>query len=348
MGTQATQHEHGQGAIAGLSIDDYGLALRDPKGDGFLGDRASQTAFRELLDEARRCNRIGDDPFGDTPSAALKKKAIDRVLIGGPPDAAHAVHVAIEAYAARLVEVIRAFLAHEAWDGVEAIVMGGGMPKSEFGRLGMRRARRMLADAKVPLKLKRLRHDPDDAALLGWSTLLPADLAARHDAFLAVDVGGTNLRCGLVAHGRGERKDGSAATLLERMHWRHADDEPSRREAIDRLAGMLNGLIAQARTLRIGLAPFVGIAIPGAIEPDGRISMGAQNLPGDWETPFDLPAELARRLDPIGETPARVLLHNDAVVQGLGERRRMRKFERWGVLTIGTGLGNACYTNTAA
>ena len=45
---------------------------------------------------------------------------------------------------------------------------------------------------------------------------------------------------------------------------------------------------------------------------------------------------------------ARVLLHNDAVVQGLGERRRMRKFERWGVLTIGTGLGNACYTNTAA
>ena len=109
---------------------------------------------------------------------------------------------------------------------------------------------------------------------------------------------------------------------------------------------MLNGLIAQARTLRIGLAPFVGIAIPGAIEPDGRISMGAQNLPGDWETPFDLPAELGKRLDPIGGEAPCVVLHNDAVVQGLSERRRMRKHKRWAVMTIGTGLGNASYTNT--
>ena len=130
------------------------------------------------------------------------------------------------------------------------------------------------------------------------------------------------------------------------MHWRHADDEPSRREAIDRLAGMLNGLIAQARTLRIDLAPLIGIAIPGAIEAGGRISEGAQNLPGDWETPFDVPAELAKRLDTIGTEAPRVLLHNDAVVQGLSERRRMRKFTRWGVMTIGTGLGNACFTKT--
>ena len=45
-----------------------------------------------------------------------------------------------------------------------------------------------------------------------------------------------------------------------------------------------------------------------------------------------------------GRAP-RVLLHNDAVVQGLSERPRMRNAKRWGVLTIGTGLGNASYSN---
>jgi hypothetical protein len=39
-----------------------------------------------------------------------------------------------------------------------------------------------------------------------------------------------------------------------------------------------------------------------------------------------------------------ILLHNDAVVQGLSETPFMRDVARWGVLTIGTGLGNARFT----
>lgn len=38
-------------------------------------------------------------------------------------------------------------------------------------------------------------------------------------------------------------------------------------------------------------------------------------------------------------------MHNDAVVQGLSEAPFMRDVERWGVMTIGTGLGNARFTN---
>jgi hypothetical protein len=38
-------------------------------------------------------------------------------------------------------------------------------------------------------------------------------------------------------------------------------------------------------------------------------------------------------------------IHHDAVVQGLSELPFMGDFDRWGILTIGTGLGNARFTN---
>jgi hypothetical protein len=40
-------------------------------------------------------------------------------------------------------------------------------------------------------------------------------------------------------------------------------------------------------------------------------------------------------------------MHNDAVVQGLSEVPFMADVKRWGVLTIGTGLGNAVFANKA-
>ena len=40
-----------------------------------------------------------------------------------------------------------------------------------------------------------------------------------------------------------------------------------------------------------------------------------------------------------------IVMHNDAVVQGLSEVPFMTDVERWGVLTLGTGLGNARFTN---
>jgi hypothetical protein len=38
-------------------------------------------------------------------------------------------------------------------------------------------------------------------------------------------------------------------------------------------------------------------------------------------------------------------MHNDGVTQGLSEVPFMQDFDYWGVLTIGTGLGNARFTN---
>jgi len=109
---------------------------------------------------------------------------------------------------------------------------------------------------------------------------------------------------------------------------------------------MLEGLIELADTEGIKLAPFIGIACPGVIDEDGSIEKGAQNLPGNWESSkFNLPASLVEAIPEIGDHDTAVLMHNDGVVQGLSEVPFMQDVERWGVLTIGTGLGNARFTN---
>jgi hypothetical protein len=129
--------------------------------------------------------------------------------------------------------------------------------------------------------------------------------------------------------------------------WRHGDEEDVTREhAVDALADMLKGMIAAAKKKHVKLAPFISIGCPGIIEHDGSIDRGAQNLPGNWtSSKFNLPLVLREAIPKIGEDETSIVMHNDAVVQGLSEVPFMRDVEHWGVLTIGTGLGNACFTN---
>ena len=96
---------------------------------------------------------------------------------------------------------------------------------------------------------------------------------------------------------------------------------------------MLKDLITAAETDGLKLAPFIGIACPGVIDADGSIEKGAQNLPGNWESSrFNLPARLAEAIPQIEGHDTMILMHNDAVVQGVSEviecaQRRWRK--RW-------------------
>jgi hypothetical protein len=335
---------HGARELPAWRVDSYNLRIEDPGGHGFLGDLASQSAFREILERMRQCHRTCKDPFGARPSSKLSKKDIDHVLVSGSVDASHLVHLAVEEYARRLAHVMQVFLAQPEWLGVERILLGGGLPNHKAGRLAVRRAIRLLESADMDVKIDRLRHDPDEGGLLGWAALLP-QAHFQHAAFLAVDIGGKNMRCGIIAHRLQKRADGGKARVVERLKWRHANDAPERGEVVAHLAAMLNGLSAQARTRGIDLAPFIGVACPGQIEPDGTLSQGTQNLPGNWERPFSLPEALADRLDPIANAKPSVVLHNDAVVQGISEYRRVSKARRWAALTIGTGLGNASFTN---
>lgn len=339
--TRPAAPRHASPRAGAFDIDSWNLALPDPEREGFLGDRASHTAFREILVDLRRRARTGDDPFaGDDDPGGTR---VDEVLIGGDADAAHVVHLAVEEWARQFAFVVRCFLARPEWEGVERIVVGGGMPQGTHGGLAVRRAQKLLRQARAGVELVVLAHDPDEAGMLGWVPLAPAS-THRFDGFLGVDIGGNHFRCGIVLPGLDRTKDGSKARMYESMNWRHSEDEPDREESIDRIAGMLNALAALARSTGLKLAPFVGVACPGDMDARGRLCAGTQNLPGDWEIPFDFPRELASRLDRVGGRAPRVLMHNDAVVQGLSEHARMRGARRWGVLTVGTGLGNASYT----
>jgi predicted NBD/HSP70 family sugar kinase len=144
--------------------------------------------------------------------------------------------------------------------------------------------------------------------------------------------------------------DLTKAAVWKSEKWRHADEEKLNREkAVDELIGMLKDLMKRSKKEGYNLAPFIGIACPGKIEEDGSIAKGAQNLPGNWESSrFNLPAALAEAIPSIDDHDTTILMHNDAVVQGLSEVPFMRDVKHWGVLTIGTGLGNARFTNRAA
>ena len=78
------------------------------------------------------------------------------------------------------------------------------------------------------------------------------------------------------------------------------------------------------------------------------IARGAQNLPGNWESqPLQSSAHsIPRASAKIGDHETMVVMHNDAVVQGLSQLPHIRRSASTGaVLTIGTGLGNARFTN---
>ncbi len=131
---------HGAARLPSVEVDSYNVELKDD--EGFLGDRASKGAFRDIVDNWRKALRkAGDDPFGDTPTEDLSKKQLDELLTKGDPEAAGILHGAIEDYSQELALVIRRFLKLKAWKDTERIVIGGGF-RAQPGRRIVDRPRR--------------------------------------------------------------------------------------------------------------------------------------------------------------------------------------------------------------
>ena len=335
---------HGARVLPNVTVDTYNEELRDE--EGFVGDRASGRAFRAILEDWReKLRALGEDPFGETPTQEISKSKLDKMLAGADPLAAGLVHTVVEEYAVELATVARRFLRLKDWEGTERIVVGGGFSASHIGELAMGRAAVLLAGEGINIELRTITKHPDKAGLIGAVQLAPSWVLAGHDAILAADIGGTNLRVGVVELNL-KKGNLSKAAVWKHLHWRHRDDKPTREQALERMAAMAIELIGLAGNEKIKLAPFVGIGCPGLIDEHGVIVTGGQNLPGNWEgADFNLAREMTRRLPRLeGHEPV-IVMHNDAVIQGLSEVPNMKDVHHWGVLTIGTGLGNARFTN---
>jgi len=336
---------HGAGRLPSVEVDSFNIELKDD--EGFIGDRASKSAFRKILDGLRKpLQKSGEDPLGKKSAEEIAKSELDEALIGEDVLAAALVHGAIEEFARELAYVTGRFLKSKAWADTERIVVGGGFRQSRVGEIAIARTNIILKAEGFKVDLVPIRFDPDEAGLIGCLHLAPSWIFEAYDSILAVDIGGTNIRCGVVETRWKKAPDLSKAEVRESELWRHADDEPTREGAVKRLVKMLKDLIAAADKDGLKLAPFIGISCPGVIKEDGSIEKGAQNLPGNWESSkFNLPASLVEAIPQIGDHDTAVLMHNDGVAQGLSEVPFMQDVEHWGVLTIGTGLGNARFTN---
>jgi predicted NBD/HSP70 family sugar kinase len=346
----STSLRHASLQLPAVAIDSYNVELRDK--EKFVGDRASNRAFRAILEDWReRLRQGGEDPVGDEPSHSISKKKLDKLLLEGDPEAAGIVHAAIEEFAQELATVVRRFLRLKAWRETERIVVGGGLRDSRIGELAIGRATVVLKTAGIDLDLVPIRHHPDEAGLIGAVHLAPSWMFSGYDSLLAVDIGGSNIRTGIVLTKLNDAPDLSDAEVWKSDLWRHRDEKPapSRNQAVSRMVDMLSDLIRRAEKEKLKLAPFIGVGCPGLIEEDGSIERGGQNLPGNWESSrFNLPDELHEAIPEIGGHDTMVVMHNDAIVQGLSEVPFMQDVTRWGVLTMGTGLGNARFTNRKA
>lgn len=327
-------------------MQSYNLEIRDD--EGFVGDKANRAAFFAIVDELRDKLKVQDaDPLrGSTEQ--LSRKEIDALLTGGDLRQASLIHSAVEEFAQRLARVARRFMRVKTWSEVRRVVVGGGFRQSRVGELAIGRANILLQSEGRAIELTPIRFDPDEAGLIGCAHLAPSWMFEAYDSILAVDIGGTNIRAGVVKLNQKEASDLSEAKVWKYELWKHAEDDPVRDQAIDRLGDMLNDLIGAAKKKR-KLAPFIGVGCPGVILDDGSIDRGAQNLPGNWHSQrFNLAGELKERIPTIGDHETMVVIHNDAVAQGLSETPFMQDVEQWGVLTIGTGLGNASFANKSA
>ncbi len=335
---------HGAPLLPRIEVRSYNLEIKDK--DGFVGDKASGRSFRSFIRDWRVTLReIGKDPFEEELDAPISKKKLDRFLAEGDPDGAAVVQGAIEDFARNLAGVVKRFMSQKSWRDTSKIVIGGGLSEARVGELAVARAGALLRADDQNVELQTIRHHPDEAGLLGCLHLAPSWIFSGYDGIIAVDIGGSNIRCGIIRHNAKKNADLKKAEVSSFDLWRHAEEEElGRDQAVERLVNMIRMLIAKAEADKVLIAPFIGLACPGIVNPDGTIQRGAQNLPGDWaDSKFSLPDRIREGIKQIGDHDTLVIMHNDAVVQGVSELPWMTDIEKWSVLTIGTGLGNASF-----
>jgi len=242
--------EHGSRVLRSVIVESYNVEIRE--GEGFLGDRANKRIFKAMLDHWRdRLRRNGGDPLDGRPTEDIyrDKQELERILLSGDPDTAGVLIGSIEDFAGELAAVIKRLLETEEWRATQCIAIGGGFREGRVSELVTGRTAVMLRAEGVGTSLVPLRHHPEVAGLIGGVHLAPDDVLREFQGILAVDIGGTNVRTGIVEP---ELKDGeiAGASVWSYELWRHADKKPSKEELLKHMIEQpsLCGSVAASRS----------------------------------------------------------------------------------------------------
>ena len=110
---------HGAERLPSVTVDSYNVELKDD--EGFIGDRASKGAFRDMIENWRKpLRKAGEDPFGDTPSEEISKKTFDVPPRQRRPGGCGIVQGAIEDFSQELALVIPALSQAKGMEGYRA------------------------------------------------------------------------------------------------------------------------------------------------------------------------------------------------------------------------------------
>lgn len=334
---------HGARVLPRVEVTSYNLEISE--GNKYVGDRATKKELVKLVEEWRKVVAANSgDPLPDFSKKPLSRSAMEKLLKKGSPEAAGVIQSAINDFSKRLVEVIDKYSASvDEWKKVKQIVVGGGLSGSPIGRLAIGRAQAILSKKKLDIKLRPIASHPDDAALKGGLQLIPGWFLAGFNTAFAVDIGGSNVRIGAVRYDVSKDLRIVKSEVVYRKHWSHAKNGGKRQDILEFITLNLRKAAKWSARKQFRIAPYIGVACPGRIRADGTVDRGAQNLPGKWESDhFSLPQYLRENLTILSGQDTVVVMHNDAVLQGLSELDAVDA-DAWGVLTIGTGLGNASF-----
>jgi N-acetylmannosamine-6-phosphate 2-epimerase / N-acetylmannosamine kinase len=158
-----------------------------------------------------------------------------------------------------------------------------------------------------------------------FTSALSAAHARRGRPVAALDLGGTNLKGGVVSPDGEVLAPFAEPTSLDR----------GREGVLDQMAGAAARLVARHDVAAIG------VAAAGWVDAAGKVVYATPNLP-DW-TGADVAGTLSARL----RLP--VFVENDANALAVGEKRfgAARSAATFVCLTLGTGVGGGCYIGGA-
>lgn len=144
------------------------------------------------------------------------------------------------------------------------------------------------------------------------------------DIYLGCDLGGTNIKAGLV-----DLKSGSV------LHSKSTSTEAQEghQAVIDRITRLIQDLI-QTSEFNTSAVQGVGVSVPGVLDPAQGKTLFLPNFPGQWK---DIP--LGKQLSSALNLPVSIL--NDARAITYGEYRygAGRGIDRMACYAIGTGIG---------